>query len=75
MDQDSRFQNDVLTPDELAALLHVSRKFIEEHTQLGQIPGQFKVGRVWRYSKSSVQKALLRGGQFLLLPVPQNENK
>lgn len=37
---------EVLTADELATMLKVSRKFVEEHTAKGAIPGQFKVGRV-----------------------------
>jgi hypothetical protein len=57
---------EVLTADELATMLKVSRKFVEEHTTKGDIPGQFKVGRVWRYHKNIIQKSILKGGQFLL---------
>ena len=59
------YQDQYLTADELATMLKVSRRFIETNTSARRIPGQIKIGRLWRYKKISVQKALI-GGQFLL---------
>jgi excisionase family DNA binding protein len=58
-------QNELLTADELAKMLKVSRRFIEVNTGKGLIPGQVKVGRLWRYRKAIIQRALI-GGQFLI---------
>ncbi|MBN1578744.1 MAG: helix-turn-helix domain-containing protein [Chitinispirillaceae bacterium] len=55
-----------LTARELALLLNVSQKFIQSQTQARRIPGQIKVGRVWRYNRAEVEKSMLKGGQFLL---------
>ena len=54
-----------MTADEVAKMLSVSRKFIEKHTAKNCVPGQIKVGRLWRYRKSAIQKAVLKG-QFLI---------
>ena len=67
-------QSDVLTAAELAAVLRVSRKFIEEHTAAGHVPGQMKLGRIWRYRRIDVMRAIARGGQFLVLPVEKQNN-
>jgi|LFRM01.1.fsa_nt_gb excisionase family DNA binding protein len=53
------------TPHELAAKLNVSVKFVQTQTQARRIPGQVKVGRLWRYNRAEVEKAILKGGQFL----------
>ena len=55
-----------LTAKQLCELLNVSQKFIQSQTQARRIPGQIKVGRVWRYNRAEVEKAMLKGGQFLL---------
>lgn len=65
MEQDYSLKSDVLTAKELSEMLKVSRKFVEKHTAAGEIPGQVKVGRVWRYSRIAIQRALRQGGQFL----------
>lgn len=54
-----------LTPQALAAMMSVSLKFIVKQTQARRVPGQIKVGRVWRYKRSEVEKRLL-SGSFLL---------
>ena len=50
-----------LTPRELADKLAVSLRFIEDNTMAKKIPGQIKIGRLWRYKITEVEKALLRG--------------
>lgn len=54
-----------LTPQALAAMMSVSLKFIIKQTQARRIPGQIKVGRIWRYKRSEVEKRVL-SGHFLL---------
>ena len=56
----------LLTPKELALKLKVSLKTIVNWTQAGIVPGQIKVGRVWRYKCQIVEKRILTKGQFLL---------
>lgn len=57
--------SDFYTPQELALRLNVSIKFVQTQTQARRIPGQVKVGRLWRYNRAEVEKAILKGGQFL----------
>ena len=57
--------NEYFTGEELAKILNVSIKFIQKQTQARRIPGQVKVGRLWRYNRAEIEKAMLRGGQFL----------
>ncbi|MFC1584630.1 helix-turn-helix transcriptional regulator [Fibrobacterota bacterium] len=54
-----------LNAHELAHKLNMSLKWVVKHTQTRRIPGQIKVGRLWRYRKQDIEKALLKG-QFLL---------
>jgi excisionase family DNA binding protein len=65
MEEEFIKQNELLTADELAKMLKVSRRFIEVNTGAGRIPGQIKVGRLWRYRKTVIQRALI-GAQFLI---------
>lgn len=51
-------EGEYYTPVELAKKLNVSRKFIVKHTMRRAIPGQIKIGRIWRYRKTTVQEAL-----------------
>ena len=53
-------------PRELAEKLNVSLKFIRSQTQERRVPGQVKIGGMWRYSRAEIEKAMLNGGQFLL---------
>jgi hypothetical protein len=55
----------LLTPRELANRLQISIKWVEKQTQNRRIPGQVKVGRVWRYSWVEIQRRML-SGQILL---------
>ena len=50
----------LLNPRELANRLGVSLKFVIKHTQTHRIPGQIKIGRLWRYDPIAIEKALLR---------------
>jgi hypothetical protein len=57
----------LLTPLQLADRLNISLKWVETHTQEHRIPGQVKVGRVWRYNWIEVQRRMF-SGQVLLNP-------
>ncbi len=57
--------SDFLTPKELAAKMNMSLKFVVTQTQARRVPGQVKVGRLWRYRRVEVEKRLL-AGKFLL---------
>ncbi len=57
--------DELLTPTELANRLKMSLKWVVKHTQGRCIPGQVKVGGLWRYRRIEVEKRLL-SGQFLL---------
>ena len=46
-------KDEVLTPDEAAQLLKVSKKTLLRHARAGQIPG-VKLGRVWRFRRSEL---------------------
>ena len=46
-------QDEVLTPDEAALLLKVSKKTLLRHAREGEIPGT-KLGRVWRFRRSEL---------------------
>ncbi len=54
-----------LSPKQLADKLNMSLKWVEKHTQEHRIPGQVKMGRVWRYHWIEIQKHLI-SGQLLL---------
>lgn len=58
-------QPEYLTPEQLAEKLNVSRKTVTKWTQARRVPGQTKLGRIWRYSRFAIEKALVRE-QFLL---------
>lgn len=63
----------LLTPKELASKLNMSMKWVEKHTQSRRIPGQVKVGRVWRYDWVEVQRRMLTG-QVLLERTPSKKH-
>ncbi len=46
-------KDEVLTPDEAARLLKVSKKTLLRHARDGQVPG-VKLGRVWRFRRSEL---------------------
>jgi PTS system nitrogen regulatory IIA component len=46
---------DVLTGDEVAKLLRVSRDTVYRLATRGQLPAR-KVGRIWRFSKDAIRK-------------------
>ena len=52
------------TPRELSRKLNVSLKWVTNRTQKRQVPGQTKIGHIWRYKKIEVEKGLL-SGRFL----------
>ena len=57
-------KREYLTPRELAYKLNVSIKFITNCTQARKMPGQVKMGRLWRYNQKDVNIALLSGSLF-----------
>ena len=67
-DFQNKDQSDYFTPEELALKINMSVKFIQTNTQLRKIPGQTKIGRLWRYRRSEVEKRLLLGSEQFLLP-------
>ena len=56
--------SDFLTPRELADKIKMSVKWVVTQTQARRVPGQIKIGRLWRYRLTEVEKRLL-AGQFL----------
>jgi excisionase family DNA binding protein len=50
-----KFQSDILTVDEAAALLKIPRSSVYKLAQQGKIPAQ-KVGRHWRFYRPKLVK-------------------
>lgn len=50
-----------LTPQQLADKCNVSLKFVQKHTATRRLPGATKMGRLWRYRRTDVEKRLLSG--------------
>jgi excisionase family DNA binding protein len=63
--QETDREPEFFTPEELAAKLNMSRKFIEKHISTRRLPGMVRVGRRWRFRRAEVEKRLM-GGSFLL---------
>lgn len=58
-------KKEFLTAKELAEMLSVSRKFVIKNTMTHRMPGQVKIGRLWRYRLRDVEKRLLSGKLLL----------
>ena len=58
-------EKEFLDTDELAAYLNVSRKFVIKHRETGRIPGAVRIGRIWRFRRTEVEKRLLSGSLLL----------
>jgi len=52
--------DEVLTPDEVAAMLKVSKKTVLRQARLGDLPAG-KVGRAWRFRRSELLEFLTSG--------------
>ena len=50
-------QDNVLTIDELAIYLKISKSTLYELSQKGEVPGQ-KVGKYWRFRKETIDRWL-----------------
>ena len=50
---DALTPDEVLTPDEAAQLLKLSKKTLLRHARDGRVPGT-KLGRVWRFRRSDL---------------------
>ncbi len=61
----TEIENEYYTPEELALKLNVSLKSIRTWTQNRRIPGQVKIGRIWRYRKCDIEKQLLTKDSLL----------
>lgn len=61
------------TPEELAALGNVGKRWVEKQIPKRRLPGMTKWGRYWRFRKSEVDRQLLTGS--LLLPNPQGKTR
>ncbi len=48
---------DILTADEVAQLMRVSRDTVYRLVARGELPGR-KVGRAWRFSRAAIQQHL-----------------
>jgi hypothetical protein len=59
--------SDFYKPEDLAIKLNCSLKSVRTWTQAHRVPGQRKIGRVWRYYKPEIEKAILREN-FLNVP-------
>lgn len=57
--------SDYITAQQLADYVNCSIKFIRKHIESKRLPGMVKIGRVYRFRKSDVEKRLL-SGQLLL---------
>jgi DNA binding domain, excisionase family len=53
---------EVMTIDELAVYLQVSKSSLYKLAQEGKVPGQ-KVGRHWRFHRGTIDRWLSRGGE------------
>lgn len=51
----------VMTIDDLAAYLQVSKSSLYKLAQEGKVPGQ-KVGKHWRFHKTAIDAWLIEGG-------------
>ncbi len=61
----------VLTIDELAEYLKISKSTLYKLAQVGAVPGQ-KVGRHWRFHRDAVDRWLMRNsGSPQVAPVPR----
>ena len=58
-------ETEFFTVQELANYLNCSEKFIRKYIESRRLPGMVKIGRVYRFRKSDVEKKLL-SGQLLL---------
>jgi excisionase family DNA binding protein len=58
-------QVEFFNTEELAAYLNVSKKFVIKHRDAGRIPGACRIGRIWRFRRSDVEKKLLSGELLL----------
>ena len=54
-------ETEFLTVKELANYLNCSEKFIRKHIESRRLPGMVKIGRIYRFRKSEVEKRLLSG--------------
>lgn len=62
---------EVMTIDDLAAYLQVSKSSLYKLAQGGKIPGQ-KVGKHWRFHKDAIDAWLRGGGDGSLLQEPRS---
>jgi excisionase family DNA binding protein len=54
-------ETEFLSVKQLANYLNCSEKFIRKYVGSRRLPGMVKIGRVYRFRKSEVEKRLLSG--------------
>ena len=59
--EEDKKEPEYLTPDDLALKFNLAKKTIKKWTLARRIPGQVKCGGRWRYCRTEIEKALLRG--------------
>ncbi len=57
-------EKELITTNELADMLSVSRKFIEKHRN--RIAGGVRIGRSWRFRVAEVRKRLAAGKDVIV---------
>jgi len=63
--ENEKIESEYLTSTQLAEMLNVSKRFIVKHRCTGKIPGVVKIGSVYRFKRSAIEKRMFTG-QLLL---------
>lgn len=66
MDTQTPPNDEILTKDEVAAWLKLSKKWVENNTRARRFPGQFKAGGEWRFRRVEIERQIFQTGQVLL---------
>ncbi len=61
----AKSQDTVLTIDELADYLKLSKSTLYHFARNGNVPG-VKVGRHWRFHKAAIDEWMRKGGRFTI---------
>lgn len=60
----NNIQQELVSTEQLAQILSVSRKFIEKHRY--RIAGGIKIGGMWRYQIAEIRKRIAAGKDILV---------
>lgn len=61
---ETELEKELITTEELAKMLSVSKKFIESHRN--SIIGAMKIGRVWRFNIKQIRSNLASGKSVII---------